>query len=80
MAIVVAGFVLARREDKAMQPPDFWLVLQVRQLFRWLSLNEWIAVCAALYVLTCGVLVWRVLSGGRLRVLKPVLVKVGIEK
>jgi tetratricopeptide (TPR) repeat protein len=66
-------FVLAHREDKAMQAPDLWLVAQVRHMFRWLSLNEWIAVCGLLYVLTCCVMVVRILGRGHPAFLKHVL-------
>jgi tetratricopeptide (TPR) repeat protein len=57
-------FVLSRREDKAIQPADLWLVAQARRAFRWLSLNEWLAVCAALYVATCTLVVLRLTLGG----------------
>jgi hypothetical protein len=66
-------FVLARREDKAVQPPDFWLVARARGLFRWLSLNEWIGVAALLYVLACGAFVLRLVRRGRSRLLDAAL-------
>lgn len=50
------AFVLQRREDKAVQPRTVAVFAWVQSLYRSLSLNEWVATTAALYVLTC--LLW----------------------
>ncbi len=46
-------FVLTQREDKAVQQPIPWPLSLGRDLFRWLSLNEWILVTAFLYLTVC---------------------------
>ena len=55
-------YALTQREDKAVQTRGVPLVSWIRSAFRWLSLNEWVAVAAALYAATC--LLWIV---GRLQ-------------
>jgi len=54
-------FVLQRREDKAVQPRTLPLLAWVQSLFRAFNLNEWVAVAAVLYVLTCGLWIARAL-------------------
>jgi tetratricopeptide (TPR) repeat protein len=54
-------YALARREDKAVQRQEGPLVAVVHGLFRHLSLNEWVACAAVLYVLVCALWVWRTL-------------------
>ena len=55
-------YALTQREDKAVQTRGVPFVSWVRAAFRWLSLNEWVAVAVALYTATC--LLWIV---GRLQ-------------
>jgi tetratricopeptide (TPR) repeat protein len=65
-------FVLLQREDKAVQPPNPWMVVVAKRVFRWMNLNEWLLVTAALYVLTCAVALYRILAG-RKRLVSRVL-------
>jgi len=66
-------FVLSQREDKAVQAPIPWPLSILRDSFRWLSLNEWVTVAAALYVLVCGLALVAILGRRRLLVLRIAL-------
>jgi len=58
-------FVLSQREDKAVQSSIPWPFSMVRDLFRWMSLNEWLMVAAALYIAVCGLALVTVLRSRR---------------
>ncbi len=58
-------FVLSQREDKAVQAPVPWPLSWARQLFRWLSLNEWVLVTTALYGVVCVLALFVVLGRRR---------------
>ena len=58
-------FVLAHREDKALQPRTMVLFAWAQLLFNWLSLNEWVAATTLLYALAC--VLWVVRTQFRLR-------------
>jgi tetratricopeptide (TPR) repeat protein len=58
-------YVLARREDKPVPTRDVPVVGWVRALFRWLSLNEWLALAGILYAILCGTWIVRTLPGRR---------------
>ncbi len=58
-------FVLARREDKAAQPPVPFPLSLLRAVYSHLSLNEWILGTAALYLLLCALLLVRLLRRDR---------------
>ena len=60
-------FVLAQREDKALQSPTPWPLSWGRDLFRWLSLNEWVLVATALYLFVCALALVAVLGRSRRR-------------
>jgi len=72
--------VLARREDKAMQTPAMPLIAVGQAFLRRMSLNEWILVCAALYVLASATVILTTLRGGRgwLRVVHKIAIAAGI--
>lgn len=54
-------YARSQREDKAVHSPIPWPLSLTRDLFRWLSLNEWVVVTASLYVVVCGLALWVVL-------------------
>jgi Flp pilus assembly protein TadD len=58
-------FALDRREDKAVQPAVPFPINLLRALYRQMSLNEWILFTFLLYVLLCGIAMYRVLLRDR---------------
>jgi tetratricopeptide (TPR) repeat protein len=58
-------FARSQREDKAVQSPIPWPLSLMRDLFRWLSLNEWVIVTATLYLVVCALALWVVLGRRR---------------
>jgi tetratricopeptide (TPR) repeat protein len=71
--------VLARREDKAMQAPAMPLIAAWNAMLRWMSLNEWVLVCAALYVFASAMVILVALRGGRgwMRVARNAAIGIG---
>lgn len=58
-------FVLARREDKPVQPAVPFPITLLRAMYRWMNLNEWILFTLGLYALACAVAVYRVVTRDR---------------
>lgn len=58
-------YVVAQREDKAVQTAAMPIVAAAQRVFRWLNLNEWILIAFGLYALTCGLWIARMLWRGR---------------
>lgn len=63
-------FVIAHREDKALQPRTMVLVAWIQSLFNVLSPNEWVAVTTLLYALACALWITRAQFRLRARVLR----------
>ncbi len=58
-------YVLARREDRAAQPPVPFPFSALRTLYSRMSINEWIVLVAILYVFASGVMAYRLLRRDR---------------
>jgi tetratricopeptide (TPR) repeat protein len=67
------AFVLARREDKAVQPAVPFPLTLLRALYRWMSLNEWILFTTGLYVLACAAGIYRIVKRDRRLVVRLAL-------
>lgn len=63
-------YVLAQREDKAVQTASMPLVAAAQDAFHWLNVNEWMQIGLALYVLACALWVVRLLARGRTTALR----------
>jgi len=66
-------FVLARREDKAVQPGIPFPLNVLRAVYRQMNLNEWIVFVSVLYVLVCGLAILRVVQRDRRLLMRLVL-------